>query len=176
MLEHYKSWSHMKKRAESFICDSLRGRITYFFTNYHDVHNVYGRTAVRLDGKELVRFAWIEQYRQENDISKLLKENPKVSFASVEEEEQYISERQKAAWDANCTYCESDFLGAMQAFFHLAIEDALVSENYIVRILAIIDRRTGKRTLKRIKDRGEFSDYPDWVQIFYKLRLSVDGI
>ena len=169
MLEHYKSWSHLKKRAESFLCSSLSGRITYFFTNYHEVHNVYGRAAVRLDGRELVCFSWIEQYRRERDISQFHKDNPDTGYED-------IKEKLKLGWDVNCTHCESDFIAAVQALFHLSIEEALVSENYIVKILAIMDRRTGKRVLKRIKDSGDFAGYPDWVQTFYKLRFDAEGI
>lgn len=176
MREHYKSWSLLKKRAESFICNSLKGRVTYFFTNYHDVHNAYGRAAIRLDGKEMVCFSWIEMYHQERDISEYKIDDPDIRFESAYEKWNYISEKQKPVWDANCAYCESDFIAAVQSFFHLPIEDALIDENYIIRILAILDRRTGKRILKRIKDSGEYVDYPDWVRPFYELRFEVDEI
>lgn len=40
------------------------------------------------------------------------------------------------------------------------------------RVLAIMDRRVGKRTLEEIKNTGEYKSYPEWVQQFYKLRLN----
>lgn len=40
------------------------------------------------------------------------------------------------------------------------------------RVLAIMDRRVGKRTLEEIKNAGEYKSYPEWVQQFYKLRLN----
>jgi hypothetical protein len=164
----------MKKRAESFICDSLAGRITYFFTNYHDVHNVYGRAAIRLDGKELVCFSWIEMYHQERDISEFHIGDPTIKFKDSNEKLKYIHEKRKPDWDANCTYCESDFIWAVQRFFHLTIEDALSDDDYIIKILAILDRRTGKRVLKRIMELGEYLDYPEWVKTFYKLRFEAE--
>lgn len=176
MREHYKSWSHLKKRMESFICGPLSGRVTYFFTNYHDVHNVYGRAAIRLDGNELICFSWIETSCQEHDISEFRIDDPTVHFKSSNEKWDYICEKQKSNWDANCTYSETDFIAAVQSFFHLSIEAALVDENYIIRILAILDRRTGKRTLKRIKDSGEYLDYPDWTRKFYELRFKAESI
>ena len=176
MLERYKSWSQMRKQAEGLLCASLRGKITYFFTNYHDVHNVYGRAAIRLSGRELVCFSWIERYRQERDISAFYNADPALRFDDSREKLDYILQKQKPVWDANCTHDDSDFIAALQAFFHLAIEDALASDDYIVKIFAIMDRRTGKRTLHRIKNAGEFAGYPDWVQTFYKLRFDADGI
>ena len=176
MLEHYKSWSSVKKRAEAFICDSLHGRITYFYTNYHDVHNVYGRAAIRFDDKELACFSWVEMCHQERDTSEFRIEDPNLKFNDTFEKLNYIHEKLKPNWDANCTYCESDFIAAVQRFFHLTIEDALSNDDYIIKILAIIDKRTGKRTLRRIRMSGVYLEYPDWVQAFYKLRFDAEVI
>jgi hypothetical protein len=173
--ERYKSWSDIRKRAEDLLCDALRGRIAYFFTNYRDVHNVYGRAAIRLSGKELVCFSWIEQRRQEKAISEL-PVTAVTEFSSPQEERSYVYEKLKPGWDLNCTYCESDFIMAVQRFFHLSIEAALSDEDYIIRILAILDRRTGKRTLLRIKASGEYLAYPKWVRDFYQLRFDAESI
>lgn len=169
MLEHYKSWVSVKKRLEEFLCNSLSGRITYFLTYYHKVRNSYGRASIRVDGKDLVCFSWIEMYHQERDISEAHKKDPTLNYDNIEE-------RLKPQWNAACTYCESDFIDAVQKFFHLSIECAHSSDNYIIKILAILDRRTGKRTLKRILDLGEYSNYPEWVQPFYKLRFEAEKI
>ncbi|SMC48287.1 SF0329 family protein [Papillibacter cinnamivorans] len=174
--ERYKSWSNIKKKAEGLICDSLQQRITYFYTSYHDVHDAYGRAAIRLDGKELVCFSWIERYRQGQDISAFRNDDPEIKYKDTNEKLQAICKKHKPTWDTNCTYCESDFIAAVQRFFHLPIEDALSDDDFIIRILSILNRRTGKRTVKRIKESGEYLDYPDWVQPFYRLRFDVEAI
>ena len=97
-------------------------------------------------------------------------------FESVDEKTEYISGKKKPDWDANCTYCESDFIEAIQEFFHLAIGDALSSDDYIIKILAILDRRTGKRVLARIKKDGAYLDYPEWARTFYELRFDADNV
>ena len=56
-MDHYKSWSGLNKWLNECLCDELRGRVTYFLTRYHKVHDSYGRAAILLDGKELVRFS-----------------------------------------------------------------------------------------------------------------------
>lgn len=60
---HYKSWSGLKKQMTDNLCDTLRGRITFFLTQYHDVHNPYDRASIRLDGKELTNFSWGDMYK-----------------------------------------------------------------------------------------------------------------
>lgn len=146
----------------------LKNRITYFLTRYHDVHNSYGRAAIRLDGKELVIFSWIEEIRQEVQIDQFMSENQ----GSYEAAEQAL----KPQFDDNCTYCDMSFLTAALNFRDLSIQDALQSENLIIRILAILDKRAGKRTLQRIVSEGAYKKLPQWVQQFYELRLQVDPL
>ena len=66
---------------------------------------------------------------------------------------------------------EWDFLQAAVDFLQMPIADALSSENYLVKILAIMDRRVGKRTLQKLAEDGEYKSYPEWVRQFYELRL-----
>lgn len=164
-MENYKSWSGLNKQLTENLCDELKERITFFMTRYHAVHDSYGRAAIRLDGKELVIFSWIEMYHQESDLSELERVGTHESWNKMEEQ-------LKPKWDADCTYSEMDFLAAALEFRNMAIKDALESENFIIRVLAILDRRIGKRTLAQIKRSNGYQQYPAWVQQFYNLRLS----
>ena len=53
----------------------------------------------------------------------------------------------------------------------MPIGEALISDNCLIRIFAILDRRVGKRTIKQIQDGEKYKTYPEWVQQFYKLRF-----
>ena len=44
-MDHYKSWSGLNKWLNECLCEELKGRITYFLTRYHKVHDSYGRAA-----------------------------------------------------------------------------------------------------------------------------------
>jgi len=49
------SWSKTRKiLEEEMLCDSLKGRVQYFLTHYHDAPDQYGRFCIRVDGKEYV--------------------------------------------------------------------------------------------------------------------------
>ena len=82
-----------------------------------------------------------------------------------------LYEEMKPGWAETCTLCEWDFLSAVLKFRNLSIQDALISEDYIIKILVILDKRVGKRTLHMIKESEEYKHYPKWVQQFYELRL-----
>lgn len=78
----------------------------------------------------------------------------------------------KPKWDADCAYCEMNFLNAALQFRSLSIQDALEAENYIIKILAIMDKRVGQRTLSKIAADEVYLQYPEWVRQFYELRLA----
>lgn len=162
-MNHYKSWSGLNKQLSVFLCEPLKDRITYFLTRYHDVHNAYGRVAIILDKTELVDFTWTEGYEQEYGISRL--HDNGIKWSNIEE-------ILKPEWDKNCTYSEMDFLSAATAFLTMPISDALNSDNFIVRIFAILDKRVGKRTLQTIKSESSYVMLPEWVKQFYELRFS----
>ena len=166
-MTHYKSWSGLNKQLHDMLCDELRDRITYFLTRYHEVHNAYGRASVRLDGRELVCFHWMNMYRQESDIHN---EWPRTGRYDP------WDPALKDHWDADGTYCEWDFLNAALTYLQTPIRDALASDDSLIRLFAILDRRVGKRTLRTIAAEKAFMDYPDWVKQFYLLRLETSGI
>ena len=134
-------------------------------TYYHEVHNSYGRASIRLDKKELVNFSWIEMYHQEWVISELHESEPSLSYDG-------IKNALKSQCDANCTYCNYDFIDAVLKFINLSINDALLSDNYIIKLLAVLDRRTGKRTLKQLKESYEYLNYPEWFSFFINCDLN----
>ena len=161
-MNHYKSWSGLNKQLTECLCDSLRNRVTYFLTRYHEVHNSYGRAAIRLDGKELVIFSWIDMYKQDSDINERWKETGIWDGDTLE---------LKNKWEKEGILSDWDFLQAATDFLQMPIEEALTSSNCLIHIFAILDRRVGKRTIKQIKDSEKYKTYPEWVQQFYKLRF-----
>lgn len=162
-MNHYKSWSGLNKQLMDYLCEPLKGRITYFLTRYHEVHNSYGRATIRLDGEEIVSFSWVEMYQQDDDIYKLWQETGEWNCND---------KALKEKWDDKAIYSDWDFLAAVTEFLQLPIMDALHSDNYLIRVFAILDRRVGKRTLKHIKAKEEYKEYPKWVQQFYELRIA----
>ncbi len=54
------------------------------------------------------------------------------------------------------------------------ISDSVKDEDPVVSMFAILDRRIGKRTLKKIAE--TVNEQPEWLQYFYRLRLDADGI
>jgi len=71
-------------------------------------------------------------------------------------------------------YHPGDFGAALDELLSNSISESLESENWLVRMLAIMDRRVGKRTLEKIKP--SIADLPEWLQYFYHLRFQSEDI
>ena len=160
----YKSWSNLKKQMNGLLCDALKGQISYFYTSYHEVHNAYGRATVNYRKKEIVAFSWAQMYEQEREVSELWREGKKVSYEQLEKER----------WMPECVLCEGDFINSVTVYLKTDVLSALHSDNYILRVLAYMDRRVGKRTLIKIKN--DVEALPEWVKQFYRIRCEAEGL
>ena len=65
------------------------------------------------------------------------------------------------------------FYKAFDIFDNQSIEKSLSSENILVRIFAVLDRRTGKRTLKRIGEKIE--NESETFRVFYDIRMNAEN-
>ncbi len=160
----YKSWSNLKKQMNDLLCDSLKDKISYFYTSYHEVHNAYGRATINYNKQEKAAFSWVEMYAQEEEVSQLYEEGKSVSYGDLE----------KGKWMAECKLCEADFIHSITVYLKTDIAASLHSDNYLLRIFAFMDRRVGKRTLAKIKD--DVDKLPYWVKQFYQIRCEAEGL
>ena len=69
---------------------------------------------------------------------------------------------------------QRDFYAAFQEFDNQSVEASLSSENPIVRIFALLDRRLGKRRLAALEE--TMGNELDWVRPFYLLRMEAEGL
>ena len=176
----YKSWSDLRKRMDDLLCESLKGKITYFYTSYREVHDERGRASINYCKKELAAFSWHMGYKQWEDENKALKENDVCirTLGSIEavweKQKELQTELMKTKWMPQCLICETDFINSVIVYLKTDVAHALYSDNYLLRVFAFMDRRVGKRTLIKIKD--ELESLPHWVRQFYIIRCEVEGI
>lgn len=165
----YKSWSNLKKQMEDLLCDSLKGKITYFYTRYHKERGSFGRATINLDRSEIIAFSWdIGIDIQWDDEYKACMENTDIEQTIIHNK--LMSEK----WMQEGTFCHHDFLEAVTKYLKTDVVASLNSDNYILRVFAYMDRRIGRRTLLKIKD--EVEALPEWVKQFYRIRCEAEGL
>ncbi|MBD5111867.1 MAG: hypothetical protein HDT42_04945 [Ruminococcaceae bacterium] len=159
------TWSGVRKRLEEdLLAECLRGRIQYFCTSYSKYFDHNGRVAVRFDGREIFKSDYSDFYAgyDMHDIKlRKFKGNKRWKMA-------YNAALHDGHFDQKCFY------SAYREFNIHSISESLNSENAIVRMLAILDRRVGKRQLLKLVDKVDKE--PEWLRQFYIIRLEGEGI
>lgn len=160
------SWSGFRARYErDFLAQALRGRLRFFCTRSHGIDDEVERIAVKFDGKEVFRTT-----------------NNKYWEKWQENKNMY---REKYGVDTYFKFLEIDLVNggsflirhlykAAHDYLNQPIEPSLTDENAIVRMFAVLDRRVGKRRLKRLI--GEIDEQPEWLRRLIRIRAEAEGI
>ena len=163
------TWSGIRNKLENdYLCPALRSHIQYFATSYSKSADHEGRAAIRMDGVEVLRsnyYAYEQNYW--NRYQALRREgvgedDPKAPFRLAHE----------GTLNDGC-FDNGFFYEAFHEFDNQSIEKSLVSENPLVRIFALLDRRLGKRRLLAFGKSME--QELDWVRTFYVIRVQAEG-
>ena len=160
------SWSGIRKRMESeYLAESLKGDISYFATSYSKSPDHEGRAAIRYDGKEVIKGGYYQNWTKAESFPKDEKYERRMSqeFAYMDD-----TAIKLGVFDQTCFY------RAFDEFDNQSIEKSLYSDNLLVRIFAVLDRRVGKRKLISMKESVE--NEPDSIKEFFAIRMNAEGI
>jgi len=172
-------WSQLKKQVESRTCEPLLGRIQVWTTVYRRTHDAEGRSWITLDGSEIASMATLEAWAEQHRLAALaVGRDPRAAWddwGGVRGDRSGYWDEWRAAEDARKaagSFAKFDFTVALWYSLQLSIEDALRSEDAIIRGMALIDRRLGKRRFVKLS--AEQVAHP-LVQRFYRLRAEAEG-
>ncbi len=160
------TWSKIRSKLENeYLADSLKGHIRYFATSYSKCHDHEGRAAILLDGKEIIAGSYCEQWSKAH----LLPQDETLE-ARLKYEFPYMDNTaiKYGQFDQRCFY------SAFYEFDNQSIEESLNSENLLVRIFAILDRRVGKRRLTKLN--SSIESELEIFRIFYNIRAKAEGL
>ncbi|TYP73026.1 SF0329 family protein [Paenibacillus methanolicus] len=186
------SWSKLKQELESFLSPALIGRFEYRATGYRYLPDKAGLCYIAVDKKNVMNMSdattSIRWYQTEQEI----KHDPHIQIA-IEQEEiealrketkglvpeerlvvmargRRIGELAKELLSAQTALSKSNFTVVATQFLSRPIEESLESKEILFNILALADRRVGKKRLLNMSEKIK-SRHPV-VQYFYALRLS----
>jgi len=138
------AWSRLKSRWRSLLAPSVAGRVDVHLAGYRKAYEGRGRAWLTVDGVEIASFcelsfehAWRAEGRRERPEG--------WPFSNS------AHDRIRAAGMLD----KADLLNAMGACIGSSIEEQITSADPVVRALAMLDRRLGKRRLARINPATE---------------------
>ncbi|WP_400195212.1 SF0329 family protein [Lysinibacillus telephonicus] len=167
-------WSKAKKHLKSFICDSLQSRINFQVINYRRAHDQLGRAVITVDKIEKLSMCTITAEREEfrRTWDKRI-EMEDFDFDDVEMNRS-LQDQSHEQLKKDGIYGQYDFFDALEKYFNAPIKDSLKSTDILIKILCLLDRRVGKRTLLKMKE--TILTEHVLVQDFYKLRCEAENI
>ncbi|MER1954814.1 MAG: hypothetical protein ABS865_04710 [Desemzia incerta] len=170
-----QQWSKLRKRLENLICESLRERVKFSVTNYHKAHEQMGRAFISVDKNEVFNMCTLTSNNALFEKEEELLNDLQLKY-DVFNEEQNCSIQNKAheIIMTEGVFAQYDFFEAVEQYLNSYIEVSLQSNHIIIKILFLIDRRVGKRTLKKMAD--SIAQEKEIVQYFYHLRCEAEGL
>ena len=160
------TWSGIRHKLENeYLAESLRGHIQYYCTSYSKSPDHHGRASIRLDGEELISGCYWNNWS-------------KVHLFPRDDTYEKRMSKEYAYMDDTAlklgVFSEKCFYRAFEEFDNQSIENSLNSDDFIVRIFAILDRRVGKRRL--INMYPTLQPENEIFNMFYFIRIHAEGI
>ncbi|MGW8956889.1 SF0329 family protein [Paenibacillus sp. NPDC055715] len=186
------SWSKLKQHLESFLCPALYGRVEYRATSYRYLPDKSGICYIAVDKKNVLNMSdttsSIRWYQSDQEM----KSDPNIQVPINDEEieairkdtkgiipedrlkviarSRKISEYAKDILSAQASLSKSNFIVVANQFLSISIEESLESNDILLNILALVDRRVGKKRILNMTEKMKLK-HPI-VQYFYELRRS----
>ncbi|WP_211748071.1 hypothetical protein [Paenibacillus sp. Marseille-Q4541] len=186
------SWSKLKKELESFLCPALIGRVEYRATSYRYLLDKSGICYIAVDKKNVLNMSDINNSIRWYQTEQEIKNDPNIQIPISNEEieavrkdtkgtvpedrliviarSRKISVLAKELLTAQASLSKSNFVVVATKFLSTSIEESLESNDILLNILALVDRRVGKKRILNMAEKMKLK-HPI-VQYFYELRLS----
>jgi hypothetical protein len=186
------TWSKLKQNLESFLCPALYGRVEYRASSYRYLPDKAGHCYIAVDKKNVFNMSdtsnlikWYQselEIKNDSDIQIPINneeiEAVRKDTKGIVPEERLIviarsrkkSEYAKEILSAQSSLSKSNFIVIANKFLSISIEESLESNDILLNILALVDRRVGKKRMLNMTEKMKVK-HPI-VQYFYELRLS----
>ncbi|OBZ12632.1 hypothetical protein [Bacillus sp. FJAT-26390] len=185
------TWSKLKQNLESFLSPALNGRVEYLATSYRYSPDKAGLCNIAVDKKNILNMSdatnlirWYQtelEIKNDSDIqipitNEEIEAVRKDTKGNVPEDRLIVIARSRKKSDyakellsAQSALSKSNFIVIANKFLSISIEESIESNDILLNILALVDRRVGKKRILNMSEKMKLK-HPI-VQYFYELRL-----
>lgn len=164
-------WSQLKKQIEEKFAEPVVGRVEVWNTRYRRAHDQAGEAWITIDIECRIS---VSDYTYINEVCLEQDRIEGAERTGVFDVATYCEQRRAAETTVKGRGIVTpwDFNASLFAYLNLSIEEAIHSENPIIRAFATLDRRFGKRRLIEFDDTHELPI----VQTLYQFRCQAEGV
>ncbi|WP_020618962.1 SF0329 family protein [Paenibacillus daejeonensis] len=186
------SWSKVKQQLEGFLSPALQGKVEYRATSYRYVPDKAGQCYLTVNKKNVLqmndptnRIRWYQSEQEIKQDASIQIPISKEELDALREETQgnvpeerlqviargrKIGVLAKELMTAQSALSKSNFMVVATKFLATSIEESLESDDILLNVLALIDRRVGKKRILNISEKVKLK-HPI-VQYFYAIRVN----
>lgn len=186
------SWSKLKQQLDGFLSPALKESVEYRAPAYRYLSDKSGTCYITVDKKNVLNMSdktnSIRWYQTELEIKSASELYIPITNDDIEAvrqatkgpvpEDRLIvmarsrksTEHAKALMSAQAALVKSNFIVAANKFLTTSIEESLESDDIVMNILALLDKRVGKKRILGMSEKMRLK-HPA-VQYFYELRRS----
>ncbi|OBZ07561.1 hypothetical protein A8L34_25860 [Bacillus sp. FJAT-27264] len=184
------SWSKLKQQLEGFLSPALEGRVEYRAPGYRYLPDKSGICYITVDKKNILNMSDktnpIRWYQNELEI----KNDPDIQIPITNDEIEAVrkdtkgpvpedrliviargrksTDHAKELMSAQAALSKSNFTVVANKFLSTPIEESLESRDILMNVLALVDKRVGKKRILGMAEKMELK-HPV-VKYFYGLR------
>jgi hypothetical protein len=169
-------WSKLKGSLDALRAPKLRKRVALHQARYRYTREEIGRIWVTVDSREVASFDTSTYIRRRTELGGDLFEIRRAETPDQPPDHAAYLETDDRAREIlrRAGQCDDyEAIVDLEAYLSLPIDDALTSPSPLVRALAVIDRRVGKRRLRTLQV-GPLEHA--LVRQLYLLRCEAEGI
>jgi hypothetical protein len=164
-------WSKLKSRVEERFAPSVRRRVSLHQARYRYTREQVGRVWLMVDGRDTASFATGSHWpRVQAETDRLIEERD--ASGSPAAYTQATGDAEAIVRGAGI-YDDAGALDELETYLSLSVDEALASPSPLLRALAVLDARAGKRRLRAL---AAAPDGHPLVQALLRLRCDAEGI
>ena len=189
------NWKYIKKLLEKeFLCEKLRGHITYDLTDYRPAPWYQQHFIMKYDDEVLLDASqperqWDKRYDKtginwghSNMIAERLYEKYNLAEYALPQHtverivSNAIEEADRICSHHNGVFGVHDIVDAIGVYLHSDIEKSLGwGQDDFIHAIAVLDRRCGKRRLEKYAS-WDYTSFPEWLRRIYQIRFEAEGV
>jgi len=163
------NWSKLKfLLGKEFLAESLQGIVKHSLTKYHwSNSDYYGRFVIKVHDKEVFVANYDNFYKEFNKLFPDYKKKNNIGLYRLDK----MIDDELSVELANKGYISIPMmLNSIDIYLNQDIKLSIYSPIPTIRLLTILDRRIGKRTLTQLFN--QIDSQPEWLKYFYILRIN----
>jgi hypothetical protein len=166
-------WSRLKHALEDRFAPALRGRVAVFQARYRWSDGEAGRVWIAVDGAEVAAFSTHAGARRREELARELETAGGAGNATDTTDTTDTTDAADALLRRAGEYSDRDALAELEGSLGLTVEAMLDAPSPLLRGLAVLDRRLGKRRLRALP--AAAVEHP-LVRALHLVRCAAEGV